>query len=209
MPTPDPWTSEERALFATLDTPAAIQAFLDETPYSEDPFYRSPRRVIRERRAHCVDGALLAAAALRRLGHPPRLVDLRAVRDDDHVLAVYQVERHWGAVAKSNTVGLRFREPIYRTLRELALSYFEVYYNLEAEKSLRSFSAPLDLSRHDAIRWMTDDTHIEGVIVRQLDTIRHTPLVTPAMIARLSPVDRKTFDANLQGANWKGLWKNA
>ena len=202
-------TDPERRALEALDSPARIQAFLDETPYSTDPFYRSPARVLRDRRAHCVDGALFAASALRRLGLGARIVDLQAVRDDDHVIAVFQVDGHWGAVAKSNTVGLRFREPVYRTLRELAMSYFEVYFNLESEKSLRAYSAPVDLAAYDALGWETDDTHLETVVVARLYAVRHWPLLTRAMEARLQPVDRKTFDGNLLGADWDGLWKNA
>lgn len=111
---------------ARLSNPSRIQAFLDELAYSTEPIYRCPLRVLRERTAHCFDGALFAAAALRCLGYPPLIVDLLPNgRDDDHLLALYRVDGHWGAVAKSNFVGLRFREPIHRTLRELALSYFE------------------------------------------------------------------------------------
>ncbi len=201
-------TDDERRTLAALTTPARIQAFLDETPYSTDPFYRAPLRVLRERRAHCVDGALFAASALRRLGHPPLVVDLAAVRDDDHVIAVYRVDGCWGAVAKSNTVGLRSREPVYRTLRELALSYFEVYFNLEREKTLRSYSVPLDLSAYDALAWETDDAPLEDVVVARMYRIRHHRLLTPAQEARLDPVDQKIFDGNLLGADWDGLWKN-
>src|SRR5579863_4086880 len=109
----------ERQVFEALDTPLAIQGFLDSIPYSSDPFYRSPARVLRDRRGHCFDGAVFAAAALRRIGHPPLLVDVYAERDDDHVLAVFREGRFWGALAQSNFVGLRYRDPVYRSLREL------------------------------------------------------------------------------------------
>ena len=102
-----------------------------------------------------MEGALLAAAALRVQGFPPLLLDLEAVRDDDHVLAVFKQHGHWGAIAKSNYSGLRFREPVYCNLRELAMSYFEHYYNLEAEKTLRAYSRPVNLGRFDRIGWMT------------------------------------------------------
>src|SRR5262245_6236544 len=131
MAIPDPWNAAERKLLAKLRTPAHIQEFLENTAYSTDDFYRSPRMVLADRRAHCFDGATFAAAALERLGFPPLLVDMRAYRDDDHVLAVYKVNGAWGCVAKSNFVGLRGRDPVYRTLRELSMSYFECYFNLE------------------------------------------------------------------------------
>src|SRR5690606_26443876 len=101
---------------------------------------------------HCVDGALFAATALRRLGLPPLVVDLRADRDDDHVIAVFRRRGLWGAVSKSNFVLLRYREPIYRSLRELALTYFEFYYSIEGKKTLREFSRPLDLRTFDGER---------------------------------------------------------
>ena len=124
------WTDAERQVMAQLTSPGAIQVFLDELPYSADPIYRCPLRVLRERIAHCFDGAMFAAAALRLLGYPPLILDIvPSGRDDDHLLALYKRDGHWGAVAESNFVGLRFREPIYRSLRELVLSYFEQYYN--------------------------------------------------------------------------------
>ena len=148
----------ERAVFRRLGTPEKIQRFLDDLAYNKEhggETCRSPRRVLRDRTAHCMEGALFGAAALRMIGHPPLLLDLEAVRDDDHVLAIFQERGHWGAVAKSNYSGLRYREPVYRTLRELAMSYFEHYYNLRKEKTLRNYSRPVNLKRFDSIGWMT------------------------------------------------------
>ena len=203
--TPDPWSPAERRAFARLDRPAAIQRFLDEVPYSCEPVYRSPRSVLRDRLAHCFDGALFAAAALRRLGLPPLLVDLRATRDDDHLLAIYRVGGHLGAVAQSNFAALRYREPIFRTLRELVLSYFEGYFNLEGEKTLRSYSRPLDLGTLDHVEWMTCDDRLE-VIAERLDEIRHFPLLTPAMIRGLAPVDARSFQSGTVGTNPAGAY---
>jgi len=125
----------ETRILRGLKTPERIQHFLDtEIAYNKEPdgeTIRSPRRVLRDRTAHCLEGALLAAAALRMHGAPPLLLDFEAVRDDDHVLAIFKQHNCWGAIAKSNYSGLRFREPVYRTLRELAISYFEHYFNLE------------------------------------------------------------------------------
>ena len=190
-----------------LSSLAAIQSFLDETAYSDDKFYRSPAQVLLERKAHCVDGALLAAAALRRLGDPPLVLDLRAERDDDHVIAVFRRNQHWGALAKSNVVGLRYREPVYASLRELVMSYFEPYYNLEGERALRSYSDPLDLSAFDALDWERRPDAIEPVICRALDDLPHHELMTPAMIADLHPIDARSFEAGLLGANPKGLYQ--
>ena len=200
------WTVSERRLLDRLTDPARIQGFLDRIPYSADHFYRCPRRVIRDRKAHCFDGAVFAAAALRRIGHPPLLLDMRAVRDDDHIIALFHRDGLTGAVAKSNFVGLRYREPIFRTVRELVLSYFEDFYNLAREKTLRAYSLALDLSRFDALEWETRDDGLE-VIASRLDTIRHFPLLSGRQAARLAPVERRLFAAGLSGANWKGLYK--
>ena len=123
--TPGEW----RALRA-LRSPAGIQRALDAMPYHHARTAWSPRHVLRERIAHCLEGAIFAAAALRALGFPPLLLDLEAVQDTDHVLAVFRVDGRWGAIAKSNFTGLRYREPVYRGLRELAMSYFDGYMNL-------------------------------------------------------------------------------
>jgi hypothetical protein len=200
------WTRDETRALDQLGTPSQIQGYLDSIGYSPDHFYRSPRSVLRDRLAHCFDGALLAAAALRRLGYPPLLLDLRAVNDDDHVLAVYQVGGYWGAIAKSNFTGLRFREPIHRTLRELALSYFEDYFNSEGEKTLRAYSLPLDLTTFDADGWMQRNEALER-IARRLDEVRHFPLLTRAMIARLSPTDPRSLQAGMLGVNEAGLFR--
>ena len=149
----DSFDARERKIFRHLDSPAKIQKFLDdEIGYNLEPggdTCYSPRRVLRESVAHCMEGALLGALALRRLGYPPLLVDLEAVRDTDDVLAVYRVDGRWGAVAKSDYSGLRSREPVYSTIRELAMSYFEHFFNPAGEKTLRAYSRPVSLARFD------------------------------------------------------------
>lgn len=204
-PRDEVWTQAEARVLDTLTSPDRIQAFLDSLPYSADPIYRSPRSVLRDRKAHCFDGALFAAAALRRLGHPPLLVDLKAHRDDDHIIAIFWRRGHVGAVAKSNFAGLRFREPIFRTLRELALSYFPAYYNLDGEMSLRAYSVPLDLRRLDDLRWMTCDDRLEAIATR-LDRIRHHALLTPDQVAALTPIDRRSYEAGMLGTDMAGVY---
>jgi hypothetical protein len=200
-------TSPERKAISSLTTPAKIQAFLDEIPYSGEERYRCPLTVLRDGQGHCFDGALFGAAMLRRLGHPPRILDmLPNARDDDHLLALYQRDGHWGAVAKSNFSGLRFREPIYRTLRELVLSYFEQYFNAEGEKTLRSYTVPLNLKPFDKLGWMTSDDPLEAIALR-LDEIRKVRVLTRRMVARLSPVDKRSYQAGMLGVNEAGLYK--
>jgi hypothetical protein len=197
-----PFDPSERAVLRRLSTPEKIHQFLDrEIAYNKEPdgpTCRSPRRVLRDRTGHCMEGAMFAAAALRMLGYPPLLIDLESVRDDDHVLAVYRRDGCWGSIAKSNYSGLRHREPVYRTLRELAMSYFEHYFNLEREKTLRGYSRPIHLARFDAIQWMTAEEDVWAV-PEYLCQISHTPLLTRGQIRRLAPVDDRTFAAGLAG----------
>ena len=181
-----------------LKTPARIQRFIDELPYQYADTVWSPQRVLRERKGHCLEGALLAAAALRLNGHPPLLMDLEAVHDDDHVVAVYREGSLWGGIAKSNFAGLRFRVPIYRTLRELALSYFEHYYNLRGERTLRSYSRPVNLARLDSWHWMTSEEDV-WCVPEHLIAARHYPLL-PGKVARALPrLDRRSFEAGKHG----------
>ena len=195
-----PFTATELRALRQLKSPDRIQHFLDtEIGYNKEPdgeTIRSPRRVLRDRMAHCLEGALFAAAALRVQGFPPLLLDLEAVRDDDHVLAIFRQHNCWGAIAKSNYSGLRFREPVYRTLRELALSYFEHYFNLKREKSLRNYSRPVKLIRFDRIDWMTSEEEL-WPISDHLVSISHTPLLTTPR--RLARVDDRLFAAGLVG----------
>ena len=200
-------SAEERAIVSGLTGPAAIQAFLDSIPYSTDEFYRCPLRVLRDRTAHCFDGAMFAAMALRRIGYPPLILDMLSNgRDDEHLLALFKIGRCWGAVAKSNFVGLRFREPVYRTVRELVMSYFEQYYNLEREKTLRGYTGPLNLKRFDRLNWMTADETMER-IAQRTDEIRRVLLIDAEMEQRLSPVDERSYQAGLIGSDPKGIFK--
>jgi len=158
----------------------------------------SPRRALREQTAHCFEGAIFAAAALRVNGYPPLIFDLEAERDTDHVVAIYCVDGHWGAIAKSNFTGCRYREPVYRSLRELALSYFEVYFNLRRERSLRTYSRPVDLTRFDHLDWMTTDKPI-WFIARYLFEIQHYPLITRSQAQGLHRLDDRSFRAGCLG----------
>src|SRR5438046_8779291 len=152
-------TATELAMFRRrLDTPSKIQQFLDGIPHTLWPYgdtFRSPRRVLRDRTANCIEGAVLAAAALRVQGDPPLIMDLTAVGDEDHVIAIFRRRGLWGAIGTSKFTGLRYREPVYRTLRELAMSYFEHYYNLAGERTLRGHGRPVNLARFARLHWMT------------------------------------------------------
>jgi hypothetical protein len=195
-----------RSLLRSLTSPARIQAFLDSIPYSADKFYRCPRRVIEEGKAHCFDGALFAAAALRRLGFPPLILDMHAVRDDDHLIALFRRNGCWGAVAKSNFVGLRFREAVYRSLRELVMSYFEDFFNRAGEKTLRTYTRPIRLARFDRLNWEVQDEGLDR-IARHTDAIPRIRLITPAMARGLSWLDERSRRAGLQEVNPAGLYR--
>jgi hypothetical protein len=181
-----------------LKTPVRIQQLIDALQYQYADTARSPQRVLRERKGHCMEGALLAAAALRLNGYPPLIMDLEAVHDDDHVVALYRESGLWGSIAKSNFAGLRFRAPIYRTLRELALSYFEHYYNLRGQRTLRSYSRPVNLARLDSLHWMTSEEDV-WCVPEALIAATHYPLL-PRKVARALPrLDRRSFEAGMHG----------
>lgn len=204
----DALTDAERAEVARCATPFLVQEFLDQIAYDGDDRNRSPLGVIRERHGHCFDGALLGAALLRRLGYRPQVLDMwpEPGTDDDHVLALFQVDGYWGAVAKSNFVNLRFREPVFRTLRELIMSYFENFFNADGQKTLRSFTMPVDLRRYDAQNWEVNEDTVE-LIEEHLNRMRRIPVINERQRARLSPVDSRALQAGMLGTNPSGLFK--
>lgn len=200
------WTKEEKAFLKTLSDPDKIQGFLDSIDYNPNPECRSPRWVIKKRSAHCFEGALFSAACLEFLGYKPLLVDMKAWNDDDHVIAVFKKNNHWGAVAKSNFTTLRYREPVYRSIRELVMSYFDFYFNLNGEKSLRSYSRPLDLTIYNSRNWTTTDQDLE-FIGDKLETLAHYPVVDEKMIKGLFRASEISLKAGMLGSNEAGLYK--
>ena len=192
------FTPAELRKLRSLKDPYGIQRFLDDMPYHLADTAWSPRRVLREGTAHCMEGAFFAAAALRANGHPPLIVDFEAEHDTDHVLAIYRVKGLWGAVAKSNYTGCRYREPVYRSLRELAMSYFNIYFNMRGERSLRTFSRPVNLARFDHQHWMTTEKPIWFIVYYLLE-IHHYKLLPPGVAKRLHRVDERTFRAEILG----------
>jgi hypothetical protein len=200
------WTKDEIKFLKTLTDPDKIQGFLDSVDYNPNYECRSPRWVIKKRSAHCFEGALFSAAALSFMGYKPLIVDMKAFNDDDHVIAVYKVDGHWGSVAKSNFTTLRFREPVYRTLRELIMSYFDFYFNTEGDKSLRSYSLPLDLTIYNSKNWATTDEDLE-YIGDKLESMRHFPVVNSKMIKNLNRASEISLKAGMLGSNPDGLFK--
>jgi len=177
-----------------------VQRALDAMRYHHADTSWSPRHVLRTRTAHCLEGAIFAAAALRVLGFPPLLLDMEAEQDTDHVVAIFKLRGHWGAIAKSNYSGLRYREPVHRTLRELVMSYFDDYWNLRGERTMRRHSRPVNLARFDRAHpdWMTTEGDI-WFIAEHLCDIPHTRLFPPAVARHLTRADRRLFAAGLVG----------
>src|ERR1700719_5385986 len=192
------FTRSELRTLRALKTPAGVQRFLDELPYNLGYTARSPQKVLHDRTGSCFEGGIFAAAALRVLGFPPLIFDLEAEQDTDHVVAIFKVRGHWGAVAKSNFTGCRYREPVYRSLRELAMSYFNIYFNLRGERTLRRYSRPVELSRFDDRKWMTTEKPV-WFIAEHLCQIPHISLLTPAMEKNLSRLDRRSMSGEMVG----------
>ncbi len=193
-------TPAEKQTLDGLVTPFKISMFLDTVQYAVGERNRSVINVLRERQAHCLDGGLFAAAMLARLGFPAVIIDLLPDpgMDDDHVLAIFKQNNCWGCVAKSNYTGLRYRDPVYRSLRELVMSYFDVFFDDEGNKTLRGYTRPIQLKAFDHYHWLVED-HAVNEIEKHMKTLTTTPLFTPEMVRTLVPVDERSYLAGLSG----------
>jgi hypothetical protein len=189
MRTPPRWTRDlteaERRILRRLDTPRRIQDFLETIPANHEPHgetCKSPREVLRTRTAHCIEGAMLAAAALWFHGRPPLLLDLKATaRDPDHVVTPFRARGRWGAISKTNHAVLRYRDPVYRSIRELAMSYFHEYWTGRGIKTLASYSDVFDLRRWKGKGegpggWVTS-REPQWKLQDALDVSRHHPIL--------------------------------
>lgn len=186
-------TEKEEKILGGLDTPAKIQGFLNKIPinfdYNKDTCM-SPRMVLKKWKCHCIEGAFLAALALQMHGYKPLIVHLKASRDDyDHVIAVFKENKKWGAISKTNHGVLRYREPVYNSIRELVMSYFHEYFNNKGKKALRSYSVPVDLSRFDKKGWATDEKDL-WYIDSYLDKVKHFQILTRKQIKNLRKADK-------------------
>jgi hypothetical protein len=204
----DVWSDAEKEFFTQLKGPKERQKFLDDIPYdSIGKTNRSPRYVIKERRANCFEGALLAAATLEFHGNEPLIVDMMAHNDDDHLIAVYKMFGRWGAVAKSNNTTLRNREPVYESIRELVMSYFDVYFNNLGEKTLRAYTNELNLNMFNKYDWRQTCKNLDLTIGNRLNTIKHYPILSRDMEANLSKAHPLLLKAALLGSDPSGLYK--
>lgn len=189
--------------FNQLDTPFAIQAYLDRMPYIGEERNRSPLHVMLDGQCHCLDGGFLAALALWRIGFKPLVIDIvpEPGQDDDHVLALYQVDGRWGAIAKSNYVNLGFREPVYKNLRELVMTYFEHYVSINKEKTLRGYTRPLDASRYTHLCWAWDETGANQLYSKYFYGRKAIPLITARTAKRLNPLTDRAYAAETMHTN--------
>ncbi|MEK6919292.1 MAG: transglutaminase-like domain-containing protein [Nanoarchaeota archaeon] len=198
-------TKEELSILKRLKKASTIQDFISKIPINYDDekdTCLSPREVLKQKKAHCIEGAMLAALALRINGHKPLIVDLTATDDDfDHVIAVFKEEGRWGAISKSNHAVLRYREPVYKSIRELVMSYFHEYFDDKGKKNLRSYSNPVDLSIFDKKEWITSNKDV-WFVPEHLVKIKHHKILNKKQISSL----RRAEDIEiLSGKNveWK------
>jgi hypothetical protein len=192
-----------RTKFLSLNTPFAIQQYLDDMPYMGEERDRSPLNVMLDGQSHCLDGGFFAALALWQIGFKPLLIDLvpDPGLDDDHVLALFQVGARWGAVAKSNYVNLGFREPVYNNLRELVMTYFEHYVSVHQEKTLRGYTRPFDASHYTHLNWAWDEAGANQLYHKHFYGRKAVSLITKRMAKRLNPVTDRAYAAETMYTN--------
>lgn len=192
-----------RAKFLSLETPFAIQRYLDSLTYIGEERDRSPLNVMLDHQGHCLDGGFLAALALWQIGFKPLLIDIVPDPgvDDDHVLALYQIEGRWGALAKTNYINLGFREPVYKNLRELVMTYFEHYVNIHQKKVLTGYTRPIDAARYTHLNWAWDEAGANLLYHKHFYGRKVIPLLTKRMAQRLSPVTDRAYAAEILHTN--------
>ena len=202
-----------RRKFQSLKSPIEIQRYLDSLAYIGEERDRCPLDVMKDKQCHCLDGGLFAALALRRIGDPGLLVDLVPVRDargrnldDDHVLAVFRRNGRWGCVAKSNFPWLRYHEPVYRSIRELVMSFFEVYFSVNSIKVLRGYTRPFDISRYDHLNYAWDEGGARE-LYRRLYARKSVPLIPRESEALLTPVDKRQYRSGFLEVNWDWVYR--
>ncbi len=202
-----------RRKFQSLKSPVDIQRYLDSLAYIAEERDRCPLDVMKDQQCHCLDGGLFAALALRRIGDPGVLIDLVPVKDakgrnldDDHVLALFQRHGRWGCVAKSNFPFLRYRDPVYRTVRELVMSYFEVYFSVNSIKVLRGYTRPFHIARYDGLNYAWDEAGAKE-LYRRFYARKEILLISRESETLLTNVDRREYDAAFMGVNWDWVYK--
>jgi len=203
------WTKKEEATLRGLNTPEKVQAFIDALAYDGADDYFSVRSTLRTRKAHCMGGALVAACCMERLGYgAPRIIGIEAHNDDSHALCIYKKNGFWGALGKSNFTLIRSRQPVYKTVRELMMSYFDMYFNTKREMSMTHYAGPYNLNRAGQ-GWKFKEGSL-GVDMDECDDTPLTPVRPPGMKTRhLGLASKAVLKAGLQGAKAAGLFKPA
>lgn len=207
------WNDSEIDLFKRLDTPNAIQEFISTASYDDIDLdtNKSPRYSIQENRFNCFEGGLVTAAVMEYYGYKPLIIDMIAENDDDHIIMVYKhkIFDRWGAIAKSNTTTLRGREPVYNTPRELVMSYFDLYFNVAGDKTLRAYSRPINLEDFNKYEWRTTANNLDDTLSNDLNRskYRYFDILTKEMIANLSKANPEVLRASLLGSKPDGLYK--
>jgi hypothetical protein len=200
------WTPSERRFFRSLKSYQKIQDYLDDLDYNPMDDAASPRYILMTKDAHCLEGGLIAATALEFMGHPPLMISLQAEDDDHHVITVYKEKNGWGSLSKSNTALLRGRDPVYHSIRELVMSYFEFYFNTKGEKALYAYSDPINLKKYNHLEWRTTDENLVD-LGKNFNDLPHYELVGLRDLKKLPKAKKLLRDACFLGANADGLYQ--
>jgi hypothetical protein len=200
------WNAIEVEILQSFNTPESVQDFLDQIPYNTELTCRSPRRVMRDKKANCMEGAFFAAASLEFMGFKPSVVYFYAVRDDGHAVTLFRRNGKFGSIAKSNYTGLRYRSPVFKSVRELVISYFDHHFNTRGELTMRSYTQPLYLKNALFPEWQIREDDLFD-ISDHFDRLRAFTIITPYEARSLRLVDEKSLKAGLLGADKKGLYK--
>lgn len=194
------YSKEELSLFRKLNSPSKIQDYLNSIPFNfeeDGGTCYSPREIIKNKTAHCAEGAIFASSVLEFHGHKPLIMDLRSTSkpyDFDHVVAVYKIDGFFGAISKTNHAVLRYREPVYKTIRELVMSYFHEYFLDTGKKTLREYSDLLDLNKFNQMNWRTSEENLFDLI-EALDNTKHHKILTPKQVKNLRLADKIEIEA--------------
>lgn len=197
----------EHAVFQKLSTPNKIQDYLDALPqnfsHSRGQILRSPRRIIAEGKAYCIEGAIFAAASLAYHGREALIMDMQTIKGDvDHVVALFKENNLWGAMSKTNYSVLKWRDPVYRDVRELAMSYFHEYFLDNGTKSFKAYSAPFNLGKFKPETWVIAKEPLEWLAVA-LDDSPHFPTAPASLLKKTRRASNTEIDAS-DVREWKG-----
>jgi len=198
------WTNKEIQLLKKLRTPQKISEFLAKIRYKVTDGCYSPRLVMAYQEAHCFDGAFFAAAAMEFHGYKPLIIDLWAQDDDEHLLCVYQQHGLWGSIAKSNTSLLLERSPVYQNVRELIMSYFDLYFNYYGKLGLYAYSKPINLNLFNKYNWRGTDQNLE-FLSEKIDQQTHYEIIDPRKLKKMPKVNKVLLKACFLNSNLAGV----